>query len=213
MTVSNMQPPAPPGATGPPGPIGPIGPVAQPAVDPVRAWRRLRLIALAVALVTLVAGGTGGYLLTRSERKASYRASCGNLYCIPSLKASSVLDALKGRGFTCTEKLNGPECELRIGDTTYRSRVSDKDDLIYSYDSSVNTHTAGEAPASTKAYLVWLAALPFSDDPVLTEEISGWLLPRLSGGADVTATIGGYQYRLSALDQQNLRLAVSVGSR
>jgi hypothetical protein len=176
-------------------------------------WRRLRLIALAVALVTLVGGGTGGYLLTRSERKTSYRASCGNLYCIPSLKASSVIDALKRRGFTCVDKLTGTECQLRIGDTQYQSRVMDKDDLIYGYDNSVNVHGVREASASTKAFLVWLAALPFSDDPVLTEEINGWLIPRLSGGADVTAIIGGYQYRLAALDQQYVRLAVSVGSR
>ena len=176
-------------------------------------WRRLRLVALVVALVMLVAGGAGGYLLTRSERKTSYRASCGNLYCIPSLKASSVIDALKGRGFSCAEKPSGAECRLRVGDTTYQSRVSDKDDLIYSYENSVNTHTAGEASPSTRAFLVWLAALPFSDDPVLTEEISGWLIPRLSGGADVKAVIGGYNYSLTALDQQYLRLDVWVGSR
>jgi len=176
-------------------------------------WRRLRFVALMVALVMLVAGGAGGYLLTRSERKTSYRASCGNLYCIPSLKASSVVDALQGRGFTCASKPSGSECELRIGNTTYRSRVSNKNGLIYSYDNSVNSHSAGEASASTKAFLVWLAALPFSDDPVLIEEINGWLLPRLGGGADVKATIGGYNYSLTALDQQYLRLAVSVGSR
>lgn len=176
-------------------------------------WRRLRLIALAVALVTLVGGGTGGYLLTRSERKTSYRASCGNLYCIPSLKASSVIDALRGRGFTCAEKNSTWECRLRIGDTSYQSRLSQRDGLIYNYDDSVRTEKDGEASASTRAFLVWFAALPFADDPVLTAEIDGWLTPRLGGGALTKATIGGYTYDLTALDPQYLRLNVWVGSR
>lgn len=179
-----------------------------------RAWRRLWLLALAVALVMVVGGGASGYLLTRAVKQTSHRATCGNLYCIPTLKAASVIDALKGQGFTCVEdSVTSWKCELRIGDTQYRSRLSHRDGLILSFDDSVSTGKTGEASASTKAYLVWFAALPFSDDPVLTEQIDGWLLPRLSGGADTRATIGGYSYRLTATDQQYLSLYVWVGSR
>lgn len=186
----------------------------QPPVPPVpSAWRRLGLIALAVALVMLVGGGAGGYLLARDVKKSADRATCGNLRCIPSLQASSVIDALTGRGFTCAEKSGTWECQLRIGDTRYRSRLLQQDGLIYNYDDSVQTEKDGEASASTRAFLLWFAALPFADDPVLTEEIEGWLTQRLSGGANTKATIGGYIYDLTALDQQYLRLNVWAGSR
>jgi hypothetical protein len=214
MTMASKQPPAPPGQPGPPGPLAPSALSALSGDDAKRAWRRLWLIALAVALVMLVGGATSGYLLTRDIKQTAHRATCGNLYCIPTLKASSVIDALKGRGFTCIEgTATRWDCELQAGDTYYRSSLSHRDGLILSYDDSVKTGNAGEASASTKAFLVWFAALPFSNDPVLTEQIDGWLIPRLSGGADTKATIGGYTYRLAATDQQYLSLYVWVGSR
>jgi len=209
MTMSNVQPPAPPG---PPGLTSPFAPPVPSADDAKRAWRRLSLIALAVALVMIMGAGAGGYLLARSVRKSSDWATCGALHCIPSLKASSVIDALKERGFTCVEKISidSTACQMRIGDTRFESHVMHKDDLIYHYDDSVNTDKDGEASASTKAFLMWFAALPFSNDPVLTEEIEAWLTSRLSGGADTKATIGGYAYSLKATDQHSLSLNVSV---
>jgi len=66
---------------------------------------------------------------------------------------------------------------------------------------------------AARAFLVWFAAMPFSNDPVLAEEIDGWLIPRLSGGTDTKVTIGGYFYSLTAASQQYLRLDVWVGSR
>jgi len=177
------------------------------------ARRRVPLIALTIALAALLAGAAGGYLLARGVKKSADRATCDNLRCIPSLKASSVIDALRGRGFTCAEKNSTWECRLRIGDTSYQSRLSQRDGLIYNYDDSVRTEKDGEASASTRAFLVWFAALPFADDPVLTAEIDGWLTPRLGGGALTKATIGGYTYDLTALDPQYLRLNVWVGSR
>jgi hypothetical protein len=210
MTMSNVQPPAPPGPQGLPGSLAPPVPSAG---DVKRAWRRLCLISLAVALVMLVAGGASGYLLASDARKTSYRASCGNRsYCIPSLKVASVIDALKGRGFTCAEKASDWECRLRIGDTRYESNIAHKDGLIYRFDNSVNTERR-EVADSTKAFLVWFAAMPFSNDPVLAEEIDGWLMPRLSGGTDTRVTIGGYFYSLTAVHKQSLSLNVWVGTR
>jgi len=202
MTMSQVQQPVPP------------GPPLPSAGDAKRAWRRLRLIALAVALVVLVAGGAGGYLLARGVKKTSYRASCGTLRCIPSLPVSSVIDALKGRGFACAEKADVDTwtCQLRIGDTHYESRIAQQDGLIYKFDNSVRTERSEVADAA-KAFLVWFAAMPFSNDPVLAEEIDGWLIPRLSGGTDTKVTIGGYFYSLTAASQQYLRLDVWVGSR
>ncbi|MFI7425493.1 hypothetical protein ACIBPB_00750 [Micromonospora sp. NPDC049836] len=165
---------------------------------------------VAVALVALLGGGAGGYALVHNARKNSDRANCGGAQCIPGLKGEALLAVLTKQGFACADGDSGPGCTLRAGETEYELHLDIRAELIQGYSVTVTSPDGREVSETKRTFLVWFAALPFSDDPALVSEIEQWLVPRLTGGENVTAEIGGYRYDLQAERTRSLRLYVKA---
>jgi hypothetical protein len=205
-------PPGVPAPSGTPGArSGPLpggGPDGPSAAGRRLTWRRLAVLSVAVTLVALLGGGAGGYILVHNARKSSDRANCGRAQCIPGLKGKALLTVLTKQGFACADGDSGPACTLRTGETEYELHLDIRAELIQGYSVTVSSPDGREVSETKRNFLVWFAALPFSGDPTLVSEIEQWLVPRLTGGENVTAKIGGYRYDLQAERTRSLRLYV-----
>ncbi|MGW0435151.1 hypothetical protein ACWDV4_21755 [Micromonospora sp. NPDC003197] len=161
-------------------------------------------------MVSLLGAGGGGYAIARNTELAKQTARCGNARCIPGLSATTLIDGLKQKGFTCEERSGSWTCQLKIGQAYFETYVSSHEGLIIDFSGSVRSVYEDEVPAMTKSFLTWLGSVPVAHDPVSIEEVRGWLDQRFEGGADANATIGSYSYQLTATDKRALRLRVLV---
>jgi hypothetical protein len=170
--------------------------------------KRLLGIALAVGFVAMVASGWAGYSMVNRARGGTGPTGCGGVVrCIPSLPASSVVDALKSRGHQCTPDDLGWGCELTIGDTRYEVDLAVSKGLV----SDVLARIAypGDEPSETDAsYLKWLACLPFGDDPATVTAVTDWLSDHVDDEKDATVKIAGYGYELRTAAENTLFLEV-----
>lgn len=173
-------------------------------------WRRVLLVAAAAAVVGMGGTGVAAYLVTGAQEKAKTNVDCGAFRpCIPSLKAATVLDALTQRGHECVKDENGDwGCKLSIGETNYEARVHERKGLINEYTARVSSPDGREVTPSKLTYLLWFAALPYGNDPILAGQIEGWLTEKVEKLESAQATIGGYRYDVEADKARNLLVSV-----
>ncbi|GAB2943813.1 hypothetical protein GCM10027280_35600 [Micromonospora polyrhachis] len=205
----SVTPPNPPSGPPVPPPGHPGPPVAGPKGERRGAWGRLFLIAALVGLVSLLGAGAGTYALARNAELGEYTARCGSIRCIP-LRPSTLIDALKAKGFTCEEQDGTWRCRLTIAGTEFETYIDGHENLISDFSASVRSDEEETIPAATKSFLLWMGSLPFGDDPATAEEVRGWLNQRFDSGEQSMATIGSYNCELTAEQKRNLRLRIWV---
>ncbi|WP_204018123.1 hypothetical protein [Sphaerimonospora thailandensis] len=162
-----------------------------------------------IALVVFLAAGGGAYALTRDYRSNQMTQDCGNSYgCIPGLKVTTLVEALKDRGHTCEEKSSSWHCDMVIGHVYFDLWLQTSGGYIYSV--SVRLHRMDDKALTGTglSYLSWFAALPFRDDPVLTKEIEGWIAQQLENNKDTKATIGDYEYVLQRPEAESVEFTI-----
>jgi hypothetical protein len=192
-------------SAGPP-PVGPppVGlpsagppPVGPPPGGKQRRWSRVLVIAAAVGLVGLLAAGIGTYVAVSSYQSGKRIVSCGAYECIPGLKASSVIEALKAQGHECKAEEYSTTCELSIGPIRFEARMEVSKGLIPSATVSVDT-IGDQASSSAMPYLLWFAVLPYADDSATMADIRNWLTQQVEGHKTTKATIGDFEYEVKA---------------
>lgn len=211
--------PAAPPPSGQDGPAtGPVRPPAgSPAVPPSSPTpaassgrRSLRWVVVAVVLgvVALLGAGIGTYLGVSNHRSnLPGPADCGRGRCIPTLKAADVRAALEDRGFQC-ESDSSWMCQLEVGVTDYSVYLTVTGDHISDLYATVFYPEDVTPSATSLSYLVWLAQLPYANDPEFMSDIRNWIEQKVSEGTEnARANIGGYGYELN-VKQQGLDLSV-----
>lgn len=161
-----------------------------------------------LGVVALLGAGAGTYLGVSNYRSSlAGPADCGGRRCIPNLKVADVRTAMESRGFQC-ESDSGWTCRLQIGVVEYTVYLDVIGDHIADLLAQVvypEDITPGE---TTLSYLVWLAQLPYADDPEFMSDIRNWIEQKVSAGAEnARAKIGGYGYELN-VKQRRLELSI-----
>ena len=170
-------------------------------------WGKLIGLGLVVAVLAAGGAGTAGYLIAGSHRRAGYVASCGGRDCLPTLPADAVIEALKGKGFTCAEESSWT-CEFESGDAAYTAYLSTADGHLTEMSVRALVRYDRELTPARTEFLTWFAAMPFANDEATVGDIRAWLASRLTGGKDVKATIGGWLYELTASKPRDLNLRI-----
>lgn len=195
--------PAPPG--GPPFPPPQAGPVSDSSGG--RGSRRATVV-IAVALVCLLVAGVGAYAAARDYRVNQTTQSCGYGKCIPGLRITTVVDALKERGHKCESHTMSWNCGMKIGLVYLNTWLQTSGESIHSISVTIN-RMGGDALAGTgHSYLSWFAGLPYRDDPVLIKEIEGWIAEQIDARKDKKATIGDYEYVIQFPREEVVELRV-----
>jgi hypothetical protein len=175
----------------------------------VTAWRRVILFSAVAAAIGFAAAGGATYAVVSGQQKAYGTARCAKVRCIPSLPAESVMDALRRKGHDCNGQSGRSwACELRIGETWYTTTAGIVDGLIGDITGTIVYPQDSPITPTRSAYLVWLATLPYGNDPVITADITAWITKHMRTGEDANATIGGYVYAISADPSRGLTLTV-----
>jgi hypothetical protein len=200
--MTDVSPLGPGLSTGGPAPAGRAG-----------GWgmRRLLLVALAVGFVAFAASGIATYAGVSSSRSAVGPVECeggGAGRCIPSLKSASVINALKAQGHDCSTEPGDWVCALGIGEVRYESRLVEVGDQIGEYLTTVRKPDGSPPSNTTVEYLVWLACLPFADDPATESDIRNWVTQRLNDSKDAKVKIAKYGYELDTSDPGYIMLKV-----
>jgi hypothetical protein len=172
------------------------------------AWRRLILLSAIAAAIGLAAAGGATYAVVSGQQKAYGTARCAKVRCIPSLPPESVMDALRGKGHHCRQSGGSWICELHIGETWYTTTAGVVDGLIGDITGTIVYPQDSPISPARSAYLVWLATLPYGNDPVVTADITAWITKHMRVGENASATIGGYFYAISADRDRGLTLTV-----
>jgi hypothetical protein len=181
--------------------IPPIQPAGAPLVSPVgkpARWRRALVIAVALGLVGFLAAGIGAYAAVSSYRSAQGTVSCTGAWgCIPGLKASKVVEAVKAQGHECAFK-NSWTCELWIGPIKFETQLSVSQGYISAVDLRVVRPDGDQASSAIMPYLLWFASLPYAGDAATVSDIKNWLTQQVEARKKTKAKIGDYSYELDA---------------
>lgn len=199
---------SPPGGTTPSDPP-PGSPAGLPATTRVRSWRRVLMVAAIVGLLGALVAGVGAYLPSNRYQATATTVPCRRVVCIPVLKASAVIDALKAKGHPCEQERDHHwKCELMVGTLTFETTIEEVEGLISDVSVLVVRPPEEEPTAAVMDYLLWLAALPYTADEALTEEINDWVVDRIEADEDAEAEIGGYNYYVVTSNPGSIRLRV-----
>jgi hypothetical protein len=166
-------------------------------------------VAILVALVALVVATVASFAVTRSKTPSQRPIRCqgNNTGCIPTLKGSDVIAALKSKGHNCTSEKSQDEvvwkCNLLIGATNYDLRLATLHGQVISVLAGVladNRSQSGKRGTGSRTvpYFLWFASLPFSDDPRTVADVKAWLTRQVEAGRKATVDIAGYRYRVDA---------------
>lgn len=156
----------------------------------------------------LLLAGVGPFLLLRNYKSGQASQSCGIYRCIPRLEAATVVKALQAKGHTCKEEFNHRYCDLRIGLVHFGTTLQVADGLITAIDAQI--YRAGSVPVTDSgvAYLNWFAALPYAMDSGRSARIQEWVAKQVNGGADVSTTVGDFEYRLTNPETYTVQLSI-----
>jgi hypothetical protein len=171
--------------------------------------KRLLLTGLALGLVAAIAAGAGGYAAVRGSQSAEGPVDCGGVNrCIPVLKPATVFDALKSQGHECTQDGVTWTCRLLIGVKRFEASFSVIRGLINSYDATISAPGGVVGGERATAYLVWLASLPYGNDPVLLGQIRTWVTEQVDAGKRTEVRIGDYSYEMDTSRKDIIRFDV-----
>lgn len=204
--MTQATPPVRQTAYGTPGGHQP-GPLPQPSGGPTHRGRgRGFLVGVIVGVVALVGAGVAGFMTARAGTGGVGPTECGGPQCIPSLSGQAVMATLEERGFVCEFT-----CDLTVGSTSYHVSVAVQEDfdLISSYQLSLSYDPQLEPSPRAMGLLTWFATLPFGEDA--QEEATTarqWLTDNV--GNDESASIRGFEYRLTAPESGQVRFTVSA---
>ncbi|MEV4569842.1 hypothetical protein AB0K12_39295 [Nonomuraea sp. NPDC049419] len=169
------------------------------------------LVILAAGLAAFLAAGTGSYLYAHDLRAGQVTQSCGARACIPGLKASALLDALKGRGHECEDASGGAWlCEMVVGSIGLQARVNVSDGGVHRLTGTVFHADGDPLTEAGLAYLTWFAVLPYRDDPAATAQIRDWLTKMIEVDKDTQATILDYTYVLVTSKGDAVQLDIRI---
>ncbi|MEU6415499.1 hypothetical protein [Microbispora sp. NPDC046933] len=168
-------------------------------VESTQSGRRSRRIAVGtIGLVVFLLAGLGAYAVAYNDRKQDTKY-CGH-DCVPGLKITTVVEALKGQGHTCADERRSWSCELKVGKVRFEADLFRAGNVVDFYDYISKVEARIINPDSTTAaagldYMSWFAALPHRDDPPTVKKVGGWLAEQVGAGEDVTYVLG-WEYRL-----------------
>lgn len=187
---------------GPPGqpPAGPPAPTGGGS----RRW----LLVVVLGVVMLLLAATGAYLGVRGYRGTQLSQSCDSYQCIPRLEATTVVDALKEQGYTCTKDYNHSTCDLRVGFTHFEAVLQVADEHIHAIDLKIFRSGSDPLAETGLAFLNWFATLPYARDEETSAKIRQWVAEQVEGNKDAQATIGDYRYTLINPDPKIVRFEI-----
>jgi hypothetical protein len=175
--------------------------------------RRLVVAGLATGLIAAAGAGIASYTGVRNTKYADGPVDCGGVSrCIPNLKPATAVEALKSQGHDCA-RADGRiwKCNLQAGLNQYETSfsVARNQDLIDGYQGSIRGPAGTTRGDATTSYLVWLASMPYADDPVLLSEIKAWVGQQVDGGRQAEARIGDYSYEFDASRPESVSLSIT----
>ncbi|GIJ27948.1 hypothetical protein Vqi01_31100 [Micromonospora qiuiae] len=172
------------------------------------------MVSAIVGLLGALVAGVGAYLPTNRYQATATTVPCRRVVCIPVLKASTVVDALRAKGHPCEQERDRYwKCELVVGTITFETTIDEVEGLISDVSVLVARPADEEPTEAVMDYLLWLAALPYTADEALTEEVNNWVIDRIEANEDTEAEIGGYNYTVTTSSPGSIRLRISGALR
>jgi hypothetical protein len=144
---------------------------------------------------------------------------CGSMHdvCIPTLRATQVIEALEAEGYRCVEeRSDSHRCLLVIADTNYEVSLSTMGGQILSMYATVQAPKGRQSSNTSMSFVSWLATLPYAHDKAFSEQIKAWVSKEFAtNNTKATANVGGYRYELERFSGggENLRMSVEASRR
>ncbi|MEV0597170.1 hypothetical protein [Nonomuraea cavernae] len=143
-----------------------------------------------ISLVVFLLAGVGAYVIAGSVRGQDTRY-CGH-DCVPGLKITTVVEALKRQGYTCADGRILWSCGLKVGEVRFTADLFRANSVakFYEYIDKVELrilNPGGDTLAGADLdYMSWFATLPHRDDPSTVKKVNDWLTEQLGVDGDVT---------------------------
>ncbi|SEM69734.1 hypothetical protein SAMN05660976_05828 [Nonomuraea pusilla] len=160
---------------------------------PARRGSRLIVVG-AIGLVLFLLAGVGGYVVMSDARREDL-SYCGH-DCVPGLKITTVVEALKGRGHSCADERLFWSCDLRVGDVRFEAVLYRPAAALNVYDYiskvklKIRNPDGNTSVGADVGYMSWFATMPHRDDPTTVKKVNDWLAEGVRAEKDVTYVLG-----------------------